>query len=161
MLYVKARAGRSQIHGLGLIAQEFIPKGTRVWAFEPSFDLAFTAEQLEALSTAAREQVLWYAYYDPVHHVYVLSGDDDRFTNHSDQPNTADESLWTYGASYAVRDIRAGEELTWDYRPWSGSDFLKHAAAHIGVPATGSYLSQAGAEQERSTNIFAESANVE
>ena len=123
MLLVKARAGPSAIHGIGLIAQEFIPAGTRVWTFVPGFDLAFTESEVQSLSATAQEQVRWYAYYDPRARLYVLSSDDDRFTNHSNEANTTDEELTTYAAGYAVRDIQAGEEITWDYRPWGGVEF--------------------------------------
>jgi hypothetical protein len=119
MLLVDARAGASRIHGIGLIAREFIPKGTRVWEPRPGFDLFLTEEGFAALSEPARRQVDWYAYWDPGRRMYVLSADDDRFTNHSDDPNTENVGE----ATHAVRDIRPGEEITWDYRPWSGADF--------------------------------------
>lgn len=117
MLLVRARAGVSAIHGLGLLAEQHIPAGTRVWEFRMGFDLMLTAAELERLSPVARDQVVWYGFWDANRGVFVLSMDDDRFTNHSPDPNTADAS--DYG-SFAVRDIRPGEEITWDYRPWGG-----------------------------------------
>ena len=39
MLLVHARVGVSAIHGLGLIANEFIPMGSKIWEFMPGFDL--------------------------------------------------------------------------------------------------------------------------
>lgn len=114
MLLVNATAGVSAIHGIGLIARELIPRGTRVWEFRQGFDLILTTREVEALSPAAREQVLWYAFYDHARSTYVLSGDDDRFTNHADDPNTADDGQFTV----ARRDIRPGEEVTADYRQW-------------------------------------------
>lgn len=116
MLLVQARAGPSRIHGIGLIAEAFIAEGTRVWEPRPGFDLILSEDEVRGLSPPAREQVFWYAYYDPRGRVYVLSSDDDRFTNHSDDPNTANDG----DATYATRDIRPGEEITWDYRPWGG-----------------------------------------
>ncbi|MBI1763968.1 MAG: SET domain-containing protein [Acidobacteria bacterium] len=121
MLLVKAQAGKSAIHGIGLIAHEFIPAGTRVWAFQPGFDLVFTVEQLTALSATAQAQVRHYAFFDAARRVYVLSSDDDRFTNHADDPNTQEEGGYD---SYAIRDIQAGEEITWCYRGWGELDFL-------------------------------------
>lgn len=38
MLHVRARAGASKVHGVGLIAQEFIATGSRIWEFVPGFD---------------------------------------------------------------------------------------------------------------------------
>ncbi|MBI5757401.1 MAG: SET domain-containing protein-lysine N-methyltransferase, partial [Planctomycetales bacterium] len=39
MLLVNASAGTSGIHGIGLIANEFIPAGTVVWVLKPDLDL--------------------------------------------------------------------------------------------------------------------------
>jgi uncharacterized protein len=127
MLLVNARMGPSCIHGMGLIAKEFIPAGTRVWEFRPDFDLILTEEQLATLSPAAQEQVRYYSYgnYDPANRVYILSSDDDRFTNHSDTPNTAMEG--SVRVTVAVRDILPGEEITWDYRPWTSIDDFRLA----------------------------------
>ncbi len=125
MLLVNARAGVSKIHGIGLIAQEFIPKGTRIWRFQSGFDLMLSEEQLQPLSAPAQQHVRYYAFYDPEKRAYVLSGDDDRFTNHSDEPNT--ENVYTGAGDFetsASRDIQAGEEITWNYRGWISHDFL-------------------------------------
>jgi uncharacterized protein len=122
LLLVNARAGLSKVHGIGLIAHEFIPKGARVWMFHHGFDLVFTEAQVNALPAAAQQQVRWYAYYDNERHEYVLSGDDDRFTNHADDPNTASDGY----ATYALRDIHCGEEITWNYRDYGGAEFDEH-----------------------------------
>jgi uncharacterized protein len=114
MLLVNARAGLSDIHGIGLIAQEFIPKGARIWTFKEGFDLVIPKQDLQLLSSAARDQVIWYAYYDYDLEAYILSSDDDRFTNHSENPNTANEDDYTY----ALIDIYPSTEITWDYREW-------------------------------------------
>jgi uncharacterized protein len=118
---IDARAGVSQIHGIGLIAHVFIPCGTRVWVLQPGFDLILTETEVSTLSEPARNQVFWYAYFDPHRKVYILSSDDDRFTNHSDEPNTANEGD---DVTYALRDIQAGEEITWDYRGWGKLGYL-------------------------------------
>lgn len=126
MLLVNARRGRSPIHGDGLIAQELIPAGTRVWELHPWFDVVLTEAQFQALSPAARQQVLHYCYFDPRNNTYVLSSDDDRFTNHSDTPNTSEDVDGT--SSVALRDIQPGEEITWNYRNWGGVRFEMTAA---------------------------------
>ena len=38
MLLVKTRLGASAIHGIGLFADEFIPKDTVTWRFTPGLD---------------------------------------------------------------------------------------------------------------------------
>lgn len=111
MLLVNAKAGPSSIHRIGLIAQEFIPMGTRIWEFVPGFDVLIPEADLEHLSPASREQALYWSYFHPATRTFVMSSDDDRFTNHSDDPNTRVSGDCTVG----VRDIQPGEEITNDY----------------------------------------------
>lgn len=111
MLRVNARVGPSQIHGSGLIARELIPLGTVVWRFQPGFDVLLPATLLEALPTAVREQVQYWSFHHTKTDVYVMSSDDDRFTNHADEPNTRVDDDCTI----AVRDIHPGEEITNNY----------------------------------------------
>jgi len=121
MLLVRAKAGPSKIHGKGLIAQEFIPKGTAIWEFKPGFDVALPEADLEKLSPAAKDQVLYYAFLDPVTRTFILSSDDDRFTNHADQPNTWSQNHLTV----AIEDIPCGEEITANYEELNVIGFLR------------------------------------
>jgi hypothetical protein len=59
MLLIKARVRPSTIHGLGLFAEQFIPSGTIIWRFQPGFDVAIPEDEINQLSAAAREQVLF------------------------------------------------------------------------------------------------------
>ncbi len=115
MLLVRARVGVSRIHGFGLIAAEHIRKDQIVWEMREGFDLCFSAEDLTALSEAAREQVVHYCDgdIDPENSLHILSADDARFTNHSDSPNTA--SADGGRVTVALCDIHPGEEITWRY----------------------------------------------
>jgi uncharacterized protein len=114
MLYVKARVGASKIHGFGLFAVDFIPENTVVWRFQVGFDIDISEQEFLRLATPAQAQVRHYAYFSNLTRRYHLSSDDDRFTNHSDSPNTR----FIDGCSRAIRDIQAGEELTNDYRDY-------------------------------------------
>jgi uncharacterized protein len=111
VLVVDAAVGPSAIQGLGLIANEFVPAGTKVWVFAPEIDIELTEEQIRALSHAARKQIQRYTYRFPGADTHVLCGDDARFTNHSDDPNTRCRDDHTY----ATRDIHPGDEITSDY----------------------------------------------
>ena len=120
MLLVKTEVRPSTIHGLGLFAGEFIPKGKVIWEFEPGFDLAIDKEKIDNLPPIPRKWFQHYAHLSRKNGKYTLSVDNDRYINHSSNPNTEDidtgrEEL----ATVALRDIEAGEELTCDYLAYS------------------------------------------
>jgi len=111
MLLVDARAGNSKIHGMGLIAGQFIPKGTLIWRFQPGFDLAITEADYEKLPPSAQRTIDFYSYHCKAARIHILSSDDDRFTNHEDTPN----SKFVNGVTIALRDIPEGDEVTMNY----------------------------------------------
>ena len=118
MLVVKTRLGLSNIEGIGLFADQFIPKGQVVWTWHPEFDIRMTAEKIELLALQARETFLRYSYLSTRSGLYVLCFDNGRFVNHSTSPNLLDASSPNSeeGLDIAMRDIAKGEELTCDYR---------------------------------------------
>ena len=111
MLLVKAWVGPSKIHGFGLIAHEFIPRGTVVWKLEPGIDVILSEEELERLPASVQQQIRYYSFFHPDLKRHVLCSDDDRFTNHSDDAN----QRFCGDHAVAVRDIAPGEELTDNY----------------------------------------------
>ncbi len=131
LLKVKTRIGQSAIHGIGLFAAEEVPAGTVIWQIEPPFDVFFDRASFERLPEIARQHVDKYSYWSPEHQAYVLCGDDARFMNHSDTPNTSEGCD---RCTVAVRDIAAGEELTCSYHelapgPFGHGEFLEPAEA--------------------------------
>ncbi len=118
MLMVKARAKPSLIHGVGLFAEERIPRGTVIWKFDPAWDLRFTAEEVERLPEHQRSLIKHFAYFSERLRAWVYSIDDSRFINHSPEPNQ--EAVQIVGepefCNVANRDMEVGEELTEDYR---------------------------------------------
>jgi SET domain-containing protein len=113
MLLVKTKTHVSEIHGIGLFADQFISQGTMTWKFLEGFDLRLPKSILNELSPPAREQFLKYSYLDSSSGLYELCSDDARFFNHSETPNTGSISDVI---DVALRDIQPGEELTCDYR---------------------------------------------
>ena len=119
-MLVKNFVKESELHGLGVYAGEFIPKGTLIWTFNPVIDRVIGDKELESLPIYSKNYVLFYSY-KVEEDVYVLCGDNGRYFNHSDTPNTAGvESADGYGATVARRDIQEGEELTCDYNETDG-----------------------------------------
>lgn len=125
MILVRTRVGPSTIHGSGLFAAEFIPRGTPVWRFLPGFDHDFSPEQFAALPPLAREHTRWFCFVSRQTGHVILSGDHACFINHADAANTgAPANSLPPVTTVARRDIAADEEITcnyWEYdadTPW-------------------------------------------
>jgi uncharacterized protein len=109
MLQVRTYLDKSPIDGFGLFAAEEIPKGTVVWEYNPTIDKeisGFVASRIEF------EYITKYSFYDKQLNLWILSGDNDKFTNHSDYPNTAPDAE---GKMIALVDIHKDDEITSDY----------------------------------------------
>ena len=116
MLLVKTRLSPSAISGIGLHADEFIPKGTIIWEFTPGIDLKFTGEQYKLLEKFRNFEALdRYLYKSLISGCFILCADDGRFINHSNQPNTIDTPEREEGLTIALKDIQRGEEITSNY----------------------------------------------
>jgi SET domain-containing protein len=116
LLLCKTSLKASSIQGIGLFAEEVIPKGTVLWVYQEGLDLTFSEEELKSLSSPAVEQVMHHAYQCLESGNYILCGDNARFMNHSSSANTHSESNGLYqGQSVSSVDIAIGDEITCDY----------------------------------------------
>ena len=96
--------------GYGVVATQFIPKGTITWA-KDQLDREFDYKQLNSFPDVYKEILEKYCYRDN-RGKYVLCWDIARYVNHSFNSNCISTP---YEFEIAVRDIRPGEELTDDY----------------------------------------------
>jgi SET domain-containing protein len=112
MFLIRTQLEKSAINGMGVFAISSIPAGTLVWRFEPIFDKTISEADMSRLPEHVQEHVIKHAEHFPELGVYRLSSDDDKYMNHSSNPN-----LRVPEADFlvAVRDIKPGEELTIDY----------------------------------------------
>lgn len=116
MMRVKCRVGPSSIHGMGLFAEDFLPRGTPIWQFVAGFDRALATATVAALPDLAREHIRHFAFISPSDDHWILSGDHACFMNHAEFPNTGASSDETSPViTIALRDIAAGEEMTCNY----------------------------------------------
>ena len=109
MLLVKTYLDKSSIHGLGVFAGQFIPKGAKVWRLVEVFDRAWSPREFAKLPKPVRDFVSHHGYR--VDGEILLTADHDHHMNHSPRSNTR----WHNGHIVATRDIAKGEELTHDY----------------------------------------------
>lgn len=125
MLFVKTSLRPSRIHGTGLFADVFIPKGSVIWRFVEGYDSALTRIEFESLDDALREEWERFAYVSRFTGDLIRSGGTYVWMNHSHSPNidTRVDSHPPHpeGCDFALCDIEKGDELTFDYR-WFGED---------------------------------------
>lgn len=100
----------SESIGYGVVATAPIPKGTITWV-KDDLDQTFSVAEIEAMGLPYRQVLEKYTYVDR-EGLHVLCWDAARFVNHSCDPAARSPG---YDFEVAVREIRAGEELTDDY----------------------------------------------
>lgn len=96
--------------GYGVVATDFIPKGTVTWALD-KLDREFDPEEIGQYDPLYREILDTYCFRNNQGKL-ILCWDNARFVNHSFNSNCLTTA---YDFEIAVRDILPGEQLTDDY----------------------------------------------
>ena len=111
MFRVPTYGSRSSIHGFGVFAAADIPNGATMWEFDEGADWTLSDLEVAVFPERLRKQMEAWTYQGE-DGSYVVCSDTAKFMNHSFDPNCDDCGRDTL----ATRDIRAGDELTCDYR---------------------------------------------
>lgn len=129
----KVEVEKSKVHGLGIIAQEKIPKGSLIWSLEKlrghvEVPVEEFENYLRALPTLQdQKELLMYTYcvngicYDNRKTIV-------KYWNHSQTPNCTPVNPQTGELNidycFASRDIEVGEEIFDDYREYDYPEVL-------------------------------------
>lgn len=100
----------SEAIGHGVVATRDIPAGTITWVFD-KLDREFTPEQISDLHPLYAETMDKYCFRSGNGN-WIFCWDHAKYVNHSFKSNCMTTA---YDFEIAIRDIRAGEELTDDY----------------------------------------------
>ncbi|MBI3774465.1 MAG: SET domain-containing protein [Gammaproteobacteria bacterium] len=113
MIIVPTYLEKSPVHGFGVFAKELIKKGSKVWEFNPIFDVRFTDAEFERLPPSVKAEIEHHLYQPEQGGVLYYESTMGRYMNHSREPNVDFSDV---GVGWATRDIKPGDELTCDYR---------------------------------------------
>ncbi|MGQ7856640.1 SET domain-containing protein-lysine N-methyltransferase [Pedobacter sp. WC2501] len=116
MLLVATFLEKSPSRGIGLFAKNFIPKDTVYWKRNDRFDRIFDIDQMAKFDQLVQDYVMYHGFLE-INGSWYLCGDNARFTNHSDNPNTKNhfDSQGIVQFSTTSVDIQIGEEIFIDY----------------------------------------------
>lgn len=114
MNIVKTYIDKSTIQGIGLFAEEFIPKGTIIWKFHEGFDLRYDFNWFNNkkwdFPESIRKDFEKYAF--GIGDTIIYCCDNAKFANHSNNSNTISNLF----VQIAKQDIQIGEEITCNYK---------------------------------------------
>lgn len=117
-MLVKTYVAPSSIHGMGLFANEDILKGTEVWKWMDGIDVVIPDWKYNVLHPTIQEHIQHYAWFEDG--LYFLCADNGKFANHSETPNLDSDGK----SDIVLRDIKKGEELTYNYWKFHKGDKL-------------------------------------
>eukprot|EP00457_Paulinella_chromatophora_P012143 gb/GEZN01012332.1/.p1 GENE.gb/GEZN01012332.1/~~gb/GEZN01012332.1/.p1 ORF type:complete len:214 (+),score=33.03 gb/GEZN01012332.1/:226-867(+) len=118
----------SENHGRGIFATKPIKKGTMVWKFSRKDCKVFTKrEMLRMAETVPAEEMkalLWGGFLHQASGLFLVLQDGEQFKNHNDNANCGGGDMETPDQEFAcaLRDIKAGEELTDNYRTFESAN---------------------------------------
>ena len=123
----------SKIHGFGLFAKKLIPKGTVWWHAREQDVMIITKDQFIMFDSSAKSPkienfmtiLLNYSYCERDIEALIFILDNNRYVNHSFNPNSGLPEDGTGLCSVAQRDIQIGEEITEDYSKYTIFNWLK------------------------------------
>lgn len=125
MIHVAYKLKTSDIHGIGLYANEDIKKGQLVYTASPLLDLNITQEQFDSLEQNEKDEILWWGFFDQPSQMWHVDFDVSKFINHSDDATVTQDKDYEEAYLVAARDIKAGEELTQNYLEFETQEDLE------------------------------------
>jgi len=113
MFLINTYLDKSKIQGVGVFSKENVKKGDKIKEVRPEFEFRFNSTNLPKMPLAFANFIETHVYEDRKDE-YVLSIDNEKYINHSTDPNVNDEGI-------ALKNIKVGGEITVDYRDFDDS----------------------------------------
>jgi SET domain-containing protein len=125
MIHIKYKLKTSELHGIGLFADESINKGETVYTASPLLDLNISQEQFDSLAQNEKDEILWWGFFDAPSQMWHVDFDMSKFINHSYEPTVSQDPTHDEACLVATRHIQTGEELTQNYLEFESQEALR------------------------------------
>jgi len=125
MIHIAYKLKTSDLHGIGLFANEPVKKGQLVYTASPLLDLNITQEQFDGLAEKERDEILWWGFFDQPSKMWHVDFDVSKFINHSYHATVSQDEAHDEACLVATRDIQPGEELTQNYLEFETQEDLE------------------------------------
>lgn len=123
MFYFRTKLKQSPNHGIGIYADEDIPKDALIWNPSPALSLHWSEEEFNNLPEDDKRVIAHYGYFHKEHKIWHLAADDSRYVNHSKTPtSTVSDDSW---GLKAITDLKQGDEITQDYNDFENEEFQR------------------------------------
>lgn len=113
MILVRCEVRPSRLHGVGLFALEDIKAGTMTWRQDDRIDIRFPFPMRSDYPKCVREHIEARSYKLNEEEFQRYPSDQAQFMNHSVNANCRYDAYQK--ADFAIRDIKAGQEITTNY----------------------------------------------
>jgi len=113
MFLINTYLDKSKIQGVGVFSNENVIKGQKIKEVRPEFEFRFDKTNLPKMPLAFANFIESHGYENNKYE-YVLSIDNEKYLNHSKDPNVDDDGI-------ALKNIKIGDEITIDYRDFDDS----------------------------------------
>jgi SET domain-containing protein len=125
MIHIAYTLKSSDLHGVGLFADEDIKQGQLIYTASPLLDLNITQEQFDNLDQKEKDEILWWGFFDRPSQMWHVDFDVSKFINHSDNATVTQDDSHEGAYLVAVHDVQPGEELTQNYLEFETAEDLE------------------------------------
>jgi SET domain-containing protein len=133
MIHIRYKLKASDLHGIGLFADQEIKRGEVIYTASPQLDLNLTAEQFDNLDQREKDEVLWWGFFDQPSQKWHVDFDVSKFINHSYSPTVSQDAAHDEAYLVATRNIVSGEELTQNYLEFESQEDLARRGISKGI----------------------------
>lgn len=132
MIHISYKLKTSNLHGIGLFADQDIAKGQVIYTASPLLDLNITQEQFDSLDRREQDEIIWWGFFDRPSQMWHVDFDVSKFINHAYDATVTQDPAHDEAYLVAKRDIKAGEELTQNYLEFeSQADLVRRGVAPL------------------------------